>query len=476
MPDTDLKISSRVQGALVYAFLICALVTPATRASADAESEGPWRLSRAAALPDWLAISGTQRTRYETLDGQFRAGREGGDQMLAFRTTLQAELNRDASGFVAELVDSRQALADRGSPIDTSMVNTLELLQAYGVVRFDGPFLAGSRSEVRFGRQTMDVGSRRLMARNRFRNTINAFTGLHWQWRLQDGPTLRAFYLLPVTRQPSDAGSLLDNDVKFDDESFDLQFWGLHADWSGLPWGATGEVYVFGLHEDDSRDRATRNRRLYTPGVRVSRAPAKGAWYLDVESVAQVGTTRGSTDPADTTDLDHFAYFQHVEVGYTFDHPWSPTVAVLYDYASGDDSPNDDDSNRFDTLFGARRFEHGPTGIYGAFARSNIQSPGYRLSARPASGVDVMLAHRLYWLASDTDAWMTSGLRDPAGDAGSFVGQQLEARLRWDVAPGNLRLEVGGAHLFAGSFIDDAANATGQGDTTYGYLALDVRF
>jgi len=476
MPDMDLEFRSRVHGLLFFAFLIGALVTPANCTAAGNEGEVPWRLARAAALPDWLALSGTQRTRYETLDGQFRAGREGGDQMLALRTTLQVELNREAFGFVGELVDSRQALADTGSPIDTSMVNTLELLQAYGVVRFDGPLLDGSRSEVRCGRQTMDVGSRRLVARNRFRNTINAFTGVHWQWQLADGATLRLFYVLPVSREPSDAAALLDNEIQLDDESFARQLWGLHAQWSGLPWGATGEVYVFGLHEDDTGDRATRNRRLYTPGLRVSRTPATGAWYFDIESVAQVGTTRGGTDPADTTDLDHRAYFQHVEVGYTFDRPWSPAVALLYDYASGDDRPDDDESNRFDTLFGARRFEHGPTGIYGAFARSNIQSPGYRLTATPASGVDAMLAHRFYWLASDTDAWTTAGLRDPAGDAGSFVGQLMEARLRWDVAPGNLRLEIGGAHLFAGRFIDEAPNATGQGDSTYGYLALDVRF
>jgi hypothetical protein len=465
-----------VHGVLFFAFLIGALGTPAPLADAATGAAGPWRLSQAAALPDGLAISGTQRTRYETLDGQFRAGREGGDQMLALRTTLRVEVSRDAFGLVGELADSRQKLADTGTPIATSMVNTLELLQAYAVARFDGPLVEGSRSEVRLGRQTVDVGSRRLMARNRFRNTINAFTGVHWQWQLPEGPTARAFYVLPVIRQPSDAESLLDNDVELDDEGFDLQLWALHVQWPGLPGSATGEVYVFALHEDDSGDRATRNRRLYTPGLRVSRAPAKGAWYFDIESVAQVGKTRGSTDPADTTDLDHLAYFQHVEVGYTFDRSWSPTVAVLYDYASGDDRPDDDDSNRFDTLFGARRFEYGPTGIYGAFARSNIQSPGYRLSARPTSRVDAMLAHRLYWLASDADGWTTSGLRDPSGDAGSFVGHQLEARLRWDILPGNLGLEMGGAHLFAGGFIDDVPNATGRGDTTYGYLALNVRF
>jgi hypothetical protein len=287
---------------------------------------------------------------------------------------------------------------------------------------------------------------------------------------------LRAFYVLPVTRLPSDAASLLDNDVQFDEESFDLQFWGLHAHWPKLLWGATGEVYVFGLHEQDSADVPSRNRQLCTPGLRLSRRPAKRTWDFDLDSVVQAGTMRNSTAATDTRDLDHLAFFGHAEVGYTFDESWSPRVAVLYDYASGDDGPTDEASNRFDTLFGARRFEHGPTGIYGAFARSNIQAPGLKVSARPAPRFEVMTAYRPYWLASATDAWTTSGLRDPAGQSGSFVGHQLEAALRWVLRPGNARLELGGAYLFAGEFIENAPNSTDQGDTAYGYAALDVAF
>jgi len=84
-----------------------------------------------------------------------------------------------------------------------------------------------------------------------------------------------------------------------------------------------------------------------------------------------------------------------------------------------------------------------------------------------------MLTDRFHFLASDKDAWTTSGLFDPNGDAGDYIGNLAEVRLRWDATP-NLRLEVGAAQLFAGSFIDDAPNATTQGDTSYAYVSTTL--
>ena len=87
-----------------------------------------------------------------------------------------------------------------------------------------------------------------------------------------------------------------------------------------------------------------------------------------------------------------------------------------------------------------------------------------------------MLTHRFHYLASDRDAWTTSGLVDPTGNAGDELGTLSEFRVRHDIAPKSLRLEFGMAYLSAGSFIEDAPNATTQGDTLYGYVQTNFTF
>ena len=83
-----------------------------------------------------------------------------------------------------------------------------------------------------------------------------------------------------------------------------------------------------------------------------------------------------------------------------------------------------------------------------------------------------MIAHRYHYLASDQDAWTTSGLVDPTGAAGSSIGQLSEIRVRHDILPGNLRLEAGIAHLTAGSFLDDVPGGDGEDSTLFYFQTM----
>jgi hypothetical protein len=150
---------------------------------------------------------------------------------------------------------------------------------------------------------------------------------------------------------------------------------------------------------------------------------------FEVEAAYQYGRSLGSSLGEESRSLDHRAHFEHIEIGYSFAGLWMPRLAAQLDYASGDRNPGDDQNNRFDSLYGSRGFDFGPTGIYGAFARSNLISPGYRVSVNPAPDVELMVAHRYFRLASKTDAWTSGGWQDLNGESGNDLGHQVEARV-----------------------------------------------
>ncbi len=440
------------------------------------DSSDPWRLNNELTKPEWLSVTLNYRARLESLENQFRAGRSGNDQILVQRTNLLTELNFTDWKIAVEVLDSRQSHADSSSPLSNGIVNPLDVLQAYVQYKQPDLFGLGGDSAIKVGRFTMDVGSRRFIARNRFRNTINAFTGIDAQWLQGNGQTLRAFYTLPVDRRPTDVEKLLDNDTESDDQDSEVRFWGLYYAFPNSTfarWQSHAEIFYFRLDENDTHNRPTRNRDLQTFGGRIYKKPAVQQFDYQLETAFQLGDSRSSTAASNKEDLDHFAHFQHAELGYSFATRWSPRLVAQFDYASGDDNPADDDNERFDTLFGARRFDYGPTSIYGAFSRSNLISPGIRLSLKPSSNLSLMLAHRGFWLADKNDAWVAARVQDSSGSSGRFIGQQSEIRLRWDVVPKTIQLEAGAAYLFKQEFAEDAANASGEGDANYFYAQLN---
>lgn len=147
---------------------------------------------------------------------------------------------------------------------------------------------------------------------------------------------------------------------------------------------------------------------------------------------------------------------------------------IEYDLGTGDDGEGD--YNRFDNLYGPRRPDFGPTGIYGPFGRSNINSPGARVEVKPSSRLDGFVGYRAVWLESASDTLANTGVRDASGISGDFAGHQIETRARYWLIPQLLRLEAGGALLFPGEFLDDAPNASGNGTTTYGYIDITATF
>ena len=408
--------------------------------------------SAAPATAQRLQVSGTERIRVEAIDGQARAGFDRSDQLLNFRTTLLATYDPGPIKLVAELWDSRVYNSDRSTPISTGEVNALEFVQAYAAVPLrPGRQVSGS---IQLGRFLLNLGSRRLVAADDYRNTTNGYTGARLD--LKGGRwSGTAIYTLPQQRRPDDLDALLANRVAPDREGFDLVLWGGVASRSHA-WGpVTVEGSFFHLGERDRPGRPTRDRSLDTAAMRIIRDPAPGRFDGELEAIAQRGTVSISLATTAARQAVR-AWFVHADAGYTFAAGWRPRVSVEYDHASGD-APGGR-YGRFDPLFGMRRADFAPAGLYNAIARTNIVSPGLRVEAVPDKRTDLFLAYKPMWLASRSDAFATTGVRDATGRSGRFAGHQLDGRIRHKLFE-SLTLEADAVLLARGRFLRDAPNA-----------------
>jgi hypothetical protein len=420
---------------------------------------------------DGLTLNSNTRLRYETIQGQPRTGFNESDDLFNIRTIISGEYRTGELRLGAELYDSRVYGGNAGTPVTTGEVNTLELVQAYVGYDAADAFGAGTKLGLQAGRFTLNLGSRRLVAADDYRNTTNGYTGARADLGLADGLSATLIYTLPQVRLPDNRPDIVDNRVRFDRESFDLVLWGGLAAKKLAGRRGVIEFSYFHLGERDSRRLATRDRSLDTVGLRLYRDPAAGRADFESETFYQSGSVSASLAPT-ATKLNVSAWFTHMEAGYTFKHPWSPRVALEVDYASGDNRGAK--FTRFDTLFGMRRADLAPAGLYNAVGRANILAAGLRIEVVPTTRLDAFAAYRPLWLASRFDAFSTTGVRDATGNSGRFAGHQLEGRVRFWLIPKRLRLEWNSLFLAKGRFLRSAPNAAVDRDTLYNSLNVTV--
>ena len=434
--------------------MACAFLLTAPSAHAQASTPPTWD------------VSGSLRARFETLDGQVRPGFNESDSVVSLRSTVFAQYRRGPLRIGGEIYDSRVWGGNRRSPISANDVNTFELVQAY--VALDGQNDRLGRVSLQAGRMVLNLGSRRLVAADDFRNTTNGYTGA----RLDLAPAgfnAALIYVEPQVRLPDRIDALLDNRQRIDRESRDLTLFGGVVSRPGTLAGAMIEGSYFRLDERDAPGRPTRDRELDTYGGRIILAPSAGRWDYELEAFRQTGEISAGLAASDRT-LKVRAHFLHADVGYTFVHPWRPRLSATFDLASGDKTGGR--FGRFDTLFGMRRADFSPSGIFAAIGRANIVSPGLRLEVTPSPRWDGFLTARPMWLDAAEDSFSTTGVRDPAGRSGRYAGGQIEGRVRYWLIPDRLRAEINGAWLEKGRFLRHAPNAPATGDTHY--LAMSV--
>ncbi|MFC6623014.1 alginate export family protein [Novosphingobium panipatense] len=420
-----------------------------------------------------FSISGTMRLRYEAIGGQARAGFNATDDLLNARTTVAARYHGGRLEAAVEIYDSRVWGERTGTPLSTSEVNAFEPVQAYLAGTIDNPVGHGSRLKVTAGRMMLNLGSRRLVAADDYRNTTSSYTGLRADLSTRQGWQATLIYTLPQTRLPDTFEDLRSAKVRLDRESFDLVLWGGQISKARTLGSAMSEITYFHLREKDAPGYPTRDRSLDTFGGRLFADARTGKIDYEVEALYQTGSV--STSTASTAVRQKVAAsFVHAALGYTWDTTWKPRLSIEYDRASGDGK--EAKYGRFDTLFGMRRADLAPSGLYNAVGRTNLESVGVRLEATPDKRLDGFAAYRPLWLSSREDSFSTTGVRDPLGQSGRFAGHQMEARLRYWLAPKRLMVELDGLLLAKGRFLQDAPNATEGRWTRYGSFNLTARF
>jgi hypothetical protein len=421
-----------------------------------------------------LSLSGNVRVRQENLWGQYRPGYDAEDQMLAMRSDILAQLKHEGWTLAAMLSDSRAYETGTGSYLTANEVNTLEPVQLSVQRDFKAPFGEGSSATVLLGRFLLNIGSRRLVASDDFRNTPQGSTGVYTDVHFSNHTQWSLFYVQPQQRRPDDFASLLDNEVELDHSGKDQQMWGMLLSRPGLlPGDTLGEILYVGFREEDNGARATRDRDLHSISLRALRAPAARQADFEVEGIYQTGNVSSGTS-ASASHLDVDAYMLHTAVGYSFDAAWKPRLSLQFDYASGDGTSAD--YQRFDTLFGMRSADFAPSGIYGMLARTNIQLTGLRLEARPSPRLDFYVTGFWLWAADRHDNFSSSGIGDPSGNSGSYAGYQLDGRARYWIVPQKLRAQLNMTWVQRGELLRDAPNASPHGNPLYGALALTWSF
>ncbi len=467
----------RVRISTLPAILI--LVGAAVPSIASAQSAlaptgpSPWSLPDTVGAPDNLKLRASVRTRIESIAGQARPGLNANDTLLDLRTTLFAEYQTGPLRFGAEIFDSRAYGGDLKTPIGTNDVNVAELVQAYVAIDLVEPLGKGSKAKLQVGRIALNAGSRRLVSSEDWRNTTNSYRGLRGDMVLPKGLSATAFYVQPTIRLPDDKPNLLDNAYRTDRESSTVTLWGGLATKTNLVAKTNAELSYYHFEEKDSVGRPTRDRSLDTAGGRLYREPALGHADFEIEAFQQSGEI-SRTLLSNATPQPVSAQFFHTDLGYSFATAWKPRVSVRYDFISGDRGGSH--YGRFDTLYGMRGAELAQSGLYNTVGRANLISPGLFLELTPNRQNDLYIRYRPLWLASRTDSFSTSNVRDISGRSGSFAGNQVELRWRRWLIVDALRFEVNGVYLAKGRFLREAPNSAHTPDTKYGAFNLTSYF
>ena len=377
--------------------------------------------------------------------------------------------------FYAQTQDAREAFSDRANIPGVRSAegdDAFDLRQAYVAVgdvkRF--PLL------LTVGRQAISYGDGRLVSDSRWGNFGRTFDAARLRFE-QPKLWIEAFFARPVQIRRH----------RFNDADAADNLGGLYLSTTAVPVQTT-DFYVFYRDKEDNQpDLDPTNRvdppgswngpaaRHVTIGARVkSKADALKGWDYTAELAYESGDLYATSRSSERYDLEAFAL--HLSGGYTAKKlPWQPRLGLEYNYATGDDDPDDSTSESFQNMFPSN---HEKYGFMDEFSWRNIHDLRVQATAKPAKGWEIGLDYHAFFLADTNDYWYRSnGLstlrtRTPDGrdvrtiGARAFAGHEFDLTVSYEFRK-NIKLQAGYSHFFAGSYLSDTG---ADDDADFGYI------
>jgi len=300
---------------------------------------------------------------------------------------------------------------------------------------------------IKFGRQKLNLGDKRLVASLEWVNTARVHGGIRLDYKT-DNSKINVFATELVSIDPNNLNDGADTGNRY----FDSQFNGAFFEQKKF-----ADLDVFQAWWLQRRN-SNFDDDVHTLGFRLQEQIAN--WTVEAQASLQTGDFGGA---------DHRAAMAQASLT----RPIGSGIASLsVAWASGDDDPNDSEHQTFDNLYS---LNHAYYGYIDLLSLQNLRT--VELNYRRAL-LDQKLKFRAalngFWLDDKNDAWYEAGLNPVAGlfispdridNNERFLGSELDITIQYDVKINGLSqfsLLAGYSHFNAGDRV--------QADPTNGRL------
>ncbi len=402
----------------------------------------------ATVMKDWriiapnLKIGGSLRGRVE-VKNNFNFAETKQDYALS---QLRLNLSWQPKQFLKIFIEGQDARVFGETLTDAPGVNEnavpnifadrFDLHQGYVDAAFK---LQSTDIKIRAGRQKFNFGAMRLVSSLEWVNTARVWDGV----RATIGNPKREIDIFASRLVPVRPGTFNDH-ANTGSRYFNSGLHGAYYKDQKLVRDVKLEAYWL-LREESAVDDA-----VHTLGLRFE--SKKGNLDFSGEFAGQTGRYGG---------LDHQAFLLHLQSGIKLPDLAKTRVLAAYNYATGDNDPNDDKHQTVDNLY---PLNHAYYGYMDFFALQNIHNFELTAMTKLLNKVGVRVSYQNFWLANpESDAWYNAGLRPVRAAAGtsvdSHIASEIDITANYALRQGRFVLVGGYSRLFTGSYIESTGNS-----------------